>query len=292
MIVGKTALVQEQVIKKVEIGVKEFEIQLISMQMVSDEDLKDIISILKKYNATVSAIHLPIYEDINGNLNGMSLSSMFGEGKDMMSDTVNLAKLMIDEGVSKNKIVHIVVHMYEDRGEIVSKDLVDKVGVTLNLYPFIEIDIEHCSYAPTLNGYRTVPMEQVLDVVKDVRGRFNTDRCNFLLDWCHYQIDQYFNYEPPTIKQIEEMYLPYTKRIHLSWANGDGIGRNHGNVIPNFQTYCELRDLFRRQEIVAEVMEDDHLRPENLSHMIEMEESYKYLIMRERMVVNRISNNK
>ena len=72
MIVGKTALVQEQVIKKVEIGVKEFEIQLISMQMVSDEDLKDIISILKKYNATVSAIHLPIYEDINGNLNGMS----------------------------------------------------------------------------------------------------------------------------------------------------------------------------------------------------------------------------
>ena len=137
MIVGKTALVPEQVIKKIEIGVKEFEIQLISMQMVSDEDLKDIISILKKYNATVSAIHLPIYEDINGNLNGMSLSSMFSEGKDMMSDTVNLAKLMIDEGVSKDKIVHIVVHMYEDRDEIVSKDLVDKVGVTLNLYPFI-----------------------------------------------------------------------------------------------------------------------------------------------------------
>ena len=292
MIVGKTALVPNQVIKKLETGVKEFEIQLISMQKVLDEDLRDTIDIFKGHNANVSAIHLPIFEDSNGNLNGMSLSSIFGEGESTMGDVVNMAKLFIDKGVSKSKTVHIVVHMYEDRDEIMKDGLVDKIGVTLNLYPFIEIDIEHCSYAPTLNGYKTTTMYQVIDVVKQVRGRFNTDRCSFLLDWCHFQIDQYFKYDPPSVKQIEEQFLPFTKRIHLSWANGDGIGRNHGNVIPSFQTYCELRDLFRRQEIVAEVMEDDHLKPKNLSYMIEMEESYKYLIMREKMVVNRISNDR
>ena len=291
MIVGKSAPIPEQLVSKLSTGVKEMELQLLSSKQITNETVTEIIEILKMNNAKITSIHTPL-QNIDGCIRGVNLKELFINNEFLLPEILLLAKRIIDERVAKDNKIHIVVHMDDNEDEVSKYSLVERIGVTLNLFPFIEIDIEHCSYVTILNEGKSVPMKEVLDLIYEVRRRFYTTRCNFLFDWCHYQIDQYFDFQPPSIKEIESEYLSVTKRIHMSWANGDGIGVNHGNVIPNFQTYCELRDLFRNVEIVAEVMEDDHLQPKNLSHMIEMEESHKYLLMREKMVVNRISNNK
>ena len=287
MIVGKSAPIPEQLVSKLFTGVKEIELQLLSSKQIANETVTELIEILKTNNSMITSIHTPL-QNIDGCIRGVNLKELFINNEYLLPEIILLAKRIIDERVAKDNKIHLVVHMDDNTEEINKYSLIDRIGVTLNLFPFIEIDIEHCSYAPILHEGKSVPMKEVLDIVYEVRKRFSTTRCNFLFDWCHYQIDQYFDFQPPSIKEIESEYLPVVKRVHMSWANGDGIGVNHGNVIPSFQAYCELRDLFRDKEIVAEVVEDDHLNPTNLKHMIDLEKSYSYLIKRERMVIEHL----
>lgn len=287
MIIAKSALSREFMLRKMELGADALEIQLLN-ELVENDDISLAFPNLDEcLNIPVYSVHTPLveYADSSSRLDIILEVLVRSKYIDLFE---NVCKIANEFGVAQNKVVWVVVHSSLASSSLDTADrdtmesIIECLSIMLEKYSNIGIALENVTPIKHFeSGKFEVCNNFLFDnvlIIRYLRKRLPefAERLVTVLDTCHVEMSkqfislvaELFDNEVtaiPTMSDYFEMNSGTLKFIHLSRTvlNGDGIGRHGQPFTEDSRDYIRevlvCRERYAKDcDIVLEVAETDY----------------------------------
>lgn len=294
IIVGKSNLNKEHLIKRVEGGINHIEIQLLKdFEEQSIRELTDIIFSIE--HLIIESVHTPLGYKTPIRIEHLSSTQFFH----IIEKTCDFANQI---GEKYNKQIPVVIHIGVDLEELMIFDLswnliVERLNYLLNRYHFISFSIENESFISckdfkfkTGNGF----IFQNVELVEILREKLNNKNLNTTFDTCHAfatlkTISVLKNvglcYPDISIENYFEANEDYCNIIHLADIENGGFYQDDGTpshgitflpkrklLLEALLDYC--MEYMPEAKLVIEIHEEDYLNAPNLFKMKDFVSKY------------------
>lgn len=286
-IYAKSALIEEQLQSKENIGCDGIEIQLLA-ELIDGKSgsysyAEDVFELDKLLQHNIKVVHAPLLSHYG--FNDVNIESLCDRDDFMLFDQV--CYIANKAGEIHNRQIIVVIHSesFHENMKLIGDTwdrVVNSIGCLLFKYPRIEIAIENltpirevtnCTLHLANNFYN----DNIL-MANELRKTLNTDRIGTVLDTCHAEISNRFyktlllHYSEvlPIIDFSIDNYFSMNKDIvkllHFSNTIRNGYGKdNHGQPFSNdsYSILSKYLDLYHKYDIKApitlEVAETDFI---------------------------------
>ena len=298
-IIAKSALAQDQIKAKLNIGCDGIEIQLCN-ELLGPKGIHDWIEIdkiakLDKFiGKNIVTIHAPILQGESGD---PVLEWLVNDSDVKLLDQIFYIANFI--GDKEDRDIRIVIHS-EASFEMLNHNgqwpkIVTVVGQMLEKYPRTVMCIENVTPIRKISSGSIIQVsnnfyDDNVKMCKALRKALKTDRIGVVLDTCHqtitekymnliYALSPHLKIPDYSIDYYMKTYAPYLKIIHLADARDNGYGKNHGIPFTEPEKFNHIMDLICKYAdedcyITLEVMEEDYLFNKNYRKQKQMVDSY------------------
>lgn len=288
LIFAKSALDKQQLDCKMEIGCDGLEIQLLT-ELVDGKlgnyfNAEDAINLDRFKHYPVSVVHVPLLSHYG--MEDVNIESFCDEDFKMLDQVFYIANFF---GLMQNKTVLVVCHSETDKQNMMLvsdtwKQVKTAIGSLLLKYPYTELAIENVTPlrrvgSGNMHLCNNFHFDNV-EMAKELRAEFSTDRIGTCLDVCHAMIARKYMLalfkelgEEPENYSLDayfEANKDYIKLIHLADFKGNGYGPGkHGtafdeNSKEKLRWIMSLYDKYNYQcPITLEVGETNYLISDN-----------------------------
>lgn len=274
-IIAKSAPILSNMLSKYDAGYKNMELQLIK-DFVSEQDYKDVETMIKEYEEDIRAVHTPLVNDNNETLE-ISIEYLLKDRfYKIFEDTCKFAEYIAN---LENKRIKVIIHnSYDKKTWDFSQLLEEKIGPSikrvLDKYQNVDIALEN---SWVLNdeamGFRNCfDMSDVSYAVK-VLNEICDNKFTTLLDTCH-EMGTHEAFKRMTGNDLLnwdetfKMATMYSKlgHIHLNNMWDNGIDKDHGRPfdenhegdLDKLKAIIEAYKKYADCDISIEIYEDDY----------------------------------